>query len=263
MRSTQLTQTNSYPAYLPAEMVCLITGLILLSIAALGLIFGINMPQHAHYHDFADQRALWGLPFAGDVLSNLAFAAIGVYGLFTLSKADRPTFSSMQWGLMQLSFYGLILTAAASGFYHWAPDNYGLTIDRLGMTCAFAGMIGLALATRISDRAGFTGAIVIFVFAPFAIVHWQQTGNLWLWSVLQGGGLLALLALAFRRPTQNSVSIQLGWLVGWYVIAKLLELNDQPIFDWTGQVVSGHTLKHLAAALATWPLVKAVCQSRS
>ncbi|MEY9425078.1 uncharacterized membrane protein (DUF4010 family) [Bradyrhizobium ottawaense] len=40
-----------------------------------------------------------------------------------------------------------------------------------------------------------------------------------------------------------------------YVLAKLFELGDALIFEATGHVVSGHTLKHLAAALAAWPVI--------
>jgi hypothetical protein len=44
------------------------------------------------------------------------------------------------------------------------------------------------------------------------------------------------------------------WIIGWYVAAKLLEHYDVVIFRWTG-LVSGHTLKHLAAAAATGYMV--------
>jgi hypothetical protein len=41
----------------------------------------------------------------------------------------------------------------------------------------------------------------------------------------------------------------------WYIIAKLFDLFDRPIFSLLG-AVSGHTLKHIAAAIATWYLVR-------
>jgi hypothetical protein len=42
--------------------------------------------------------------------------------------------------------------------------------------------------------------------------------------------------------------------VVWYVIAKGLEALDKPIYELIG--VSGHTLKHLAAAASTAYLVQ-------
>jgi hypothetical protein len=32
-----------------------------------------------------------------------------------------------------LFFTGLLLTAAASSWYHWQPDDAGLAVDRCGM----------------------------------------------------------------------------------------------------------------------------------
>jgi hypothetical protein len=43
-----------------------------------------------------------------------------------------------------------------------------------------------------------------------------------------------------------------------YAAAKLLEMNDHAIFDLTGQLVSGHTLKHLVATLAALPVLASV-----
>lgn len=42
----------------------------------------------------------------------------------------------------------------------------------------------------------------------------------------------------------------------WYVLAKLLEHFDRDIFALTQENVSGHTLKHLAAAAGTWWMVR-------
>jgi len=39
-------------------------------------------------------------------------------------------------------------------------------------------------------------------------------------------------------------------IFGWYVLAKLLETFDAPVLEHS-HLVSGHTLKHVAAA---WPV---------
>jgi hypothetical protein len=44
-------------------------------------------------------------------------------------------------------------------------------------------------------------------------------------------------------------------VVGLYVLAKLLETFDRAVFA-AGHVVSGHTLKHLAAACAGWWILR-------
>ena len=43
-----------------------------------------------------------------------------------------------------------------------------------------------------------------------------------------------------------------------YGLAKLLELGDHDIYAWTSQAVSGHSLKHIVASLAAWPVISAL-----
>jgi hypothetical protein len=40
------------------------------------------------------------------------------------------------------------------------------------------------------------------------------------------------------------------WIVGWYCLAKVAEAADQVVWQSTGGIVAGHTIKHLAAAAA-------------
>ena len=105
--------------------------------------FAPAVPLPAHYHHFADQRALAGLPFAMDVLTNLPFALAGAWGLAALRRASLMP---PQRGLAALFFIGLLLTALCSGIYHLNPANAGLALDRTGMAVAFVGIVGLAAA---------------------------------------------------------------------------------------------------------------------
>src|SRR5207248_2745019 len=49
------------------------------------------IPQPASYHQFADQRAWLGIPNFGEVASNLAFAVVGLAGLWFLVKPGKLT----------------------------------------------------------------------------------------------------------------------------------------------------------------------------
>ena len=112
---------------------------------------------------FADTRTWFGLPFAMDVLSNLPFAVFGIGGLVALhgvGLAQQPLPDALRCA--RLFFSGLVFTAACSSIYHLSPDVLRLGIDRAGMAVAFAGVIGLAVCERISQRAGWPVAC----FAP-------------------------------------------------------------------------------------------------
>ena len=242
------------------------TGLVVALILAIALAcLGPAVAQYADYHAFADQRTLWGLPFAMDVLSNAPFALLGVWGLQRLRsihtpRARRTGFVALvpcdaQRPLAQLFFGGLVLTALCSSYYHLQPDDLGLAIDRMGMLAAFAGLMGLAAADRISARAGQWTAAAVLALGPVAVGVWALTDNLLPWSVLQGGGMLLIVCLALRKPLIGAWDVPLLAVIAWYVLAKLLELGDHHILALTDGLVSGHTLKHLAAAFAAWPVL--------
>ena len=61
--------------------------------------------------------------------------------------------------------------------------------------------------------------------------------------------LLIPLILAFYRPAIGSSKYFWGML-GFYVLSKIMEFLDAPIFA-AGGAISGHSLKHLFAAAAT------------
>lgn len=216
--------------------------------------WGPAVAQHDHYHAFADQRSWLGLPCAMDVLSNLPFALAGVWGLLVVGFKRRVAWDG-RWTLATVFFTGLLVTAVGSTVYHWQPDNWGLAWDRIGMVAAFAGLLGMAVADRISARSGLWVAGVVLVAGPLAVAVWYVSANLMPWVVVQGGGMLLVLALALRRPVPQAWGLPLVAVIALYALAKLLELGDHAIFAGTGGWVSGHSLKHVAAALAALPVL--------
>ena len=238
----------------PAELALLLAVAALAALAA--LLPATGLP--AGYHDFADQRTLLGLPHALDVLSNLPFAVMGAWGLWWLRRVPLDRLGTAQRGLAGLFFIGLMATAFCSSSYHLDPHDAGLCIDRVGMSLAFAGLLGLAAADRISARAGVALAALVAVAAPAtALVAWLG-GNMTPWAVLQGGGLVLLAALALRRPQPRALGFSIIGVIAFYAVAKALELADAPVFALTQQLISGHSAKHLVAALAGWPVVRAL-----
>ena len=237
-----------------AEWVLAVAVLLMAALAAW-------LPAHdlpAGYHGFADQRAWWGLPHAMDVLSNLPFALMGVWGLVALRRLSAGGVGAVQRALAGVFFAGLLLTALCSAGYHLHPDDAGLCLDRLGMSLAFAGLLGLAAADRISPRAGWVLALVVAVAAPVAALIAWRAGNMTPWTVLQGGGLVLLAALALRRPGPGALGFSIAAVIALYAVAKALELADAPVYALTQGLISGHSAKHLVAALAAWPVVRAL-----
>lgn len=236
--------------------------LLLGTLVALALLAGLgpHLTQAPHIHDYADQRAWLGLPCALDVLSNVPFALFGFWGLRMLGRVPAAALDRTQRALAALFFVGLVLTAFASGWYHWRADDAGLFVDRLGMSFAFAGLLGLAVAGRISARAGAGLAPVVLLWGVLGAWVCWRSGNLLPWAVLQGAGLVLLLVLSVLRPHTGGLPVHWAAIIAIYALAKLCELADHVIFEATAQLVSGHSLKHLVAAFAAWPVISAMQQ---
>jgi len=245
------------PATAPLERAEGILLLAVLGLIALALL-AAPMALPSGYHDFADQRGWFGLPNAMDVLSNLAFALLGLLGWRALRRLPEAQLDGRRRTLATLFFAGLALTTFTSGFYHLSPDDPSLAVDRLGISLAFAGLLGLAAADRVSPRAGAALALFIGLAAPAAALWDAATGNMTPWAVVQGAGLCLLLALAWRRPRPGALGFSLLAVLGWYVAAKAMEAADAQVLAWTAGMLSGHSAKHLLAALAAWPVLGAL-----
>ncbi len=235
------------------------TALLLVCIAwVLLAALGPSMAQPAAYHEFADQRAWWRVPHIMDVATNLPFALWGIAGLVALRGRYPSTLAAAQGNMARLFFTGLILTSAASSYYHWRPDDAGLALDRLCMATAFAGLLGLVAAGRISARAGTALGWGVLLAGSLSVALWTRTANVLPWAVLQFGGMALVVWLALRKPLPDAVPVSWVAVILVYAAAKLLEALDPQVFVLTAGWVSGHSLKHVVASLAAWPVWSAL-----
>ncbi|RMX03539.1 hypothetical protein D8I35_16850 [Corticibacter populi] len=221
------------------------------------------VPQVAGYHDFADARTLLGIPHSMDVLSNLPFlfAALGIaMAMARVRRAHRAVPMPLWWHFAGLAAVGFAATACASGIYHLQPGDTGVLWDRMAMSLVFTAVVGLAVLQVADTRSAATAAATTLAAAAISLAWWRATGNFTPWSVLQGGGMLLVLAVALRRwrwPAAQGGRPPLAMLalLAWYALAKLCELADHTVFEATGHWISGHSLKHVFAALAAWPII--------
>ena len=226
---------------------------------SLFLIFLLSpIAQDPFFHHFADTRTFWGISNFGNVSSNLPFLVIGMYGLVTVLQSPTP--SSIRWTYAIL-FAGVILTGLGSGYYHNHPDNDTLVWDRIPMTIVFMSFSSATVAELISRPLGAQLLWPLLAVGIGSVLWWHYTetfgkGDLRLYMWVQFYPMLAiglLLALYFS-PAVKVILPSLVWIVIWYVVAKVLEQLDFPIYRATG--ISGHSLKHLAAAVSTLYFVR-------
>ncbi len=179
---------------------------------------------------------------------------VGVAGLVIVARRrTRFEFAVERWPYT-VFFTGMALTAAGSAWYHLAPDNEALAWDRLPMTVAFMSLIAAQVVERISIRAGIALLMPMLLIGAASVLYWIATervgaGNVVPYLVLQVYAVAALLLIALSQPSRYTRGTDIYWVFGAYLAAKLFEYLDREILA-LGHLVSGHSLKHLAAALA-------------
>ena len=240
-------------------MIMILTAIILIVCCVLP-----RVPQPQSYHLFADRRNFLGVPNCGDVLSNLPFAVVGIWGLLFLQRtrvnieAGRFLDAREIWPY-RFVFVGLLLTAFGSSYYHLAPDNGRLVWDRLPMTITFMSMVAAVIIERINLRLGLWLLPVLLLVGLASVLqwYWSETkglGDLRFYASVQAYSALVIL-LALFLPGRYTRRSDFGLILGFYALAKALEFFDTTIFT-TLQVVSGHMLKHLAAAAAGFCILR-------
>jgi len=226
------------------------------------------IPQPQSYHQFADQRSFLGIPHFADVTSNFPFAVVGIWGLIFVFRRGAPdtTFidSRERWPYL-LVFMGVFLTAFGSSYYHWSPSNARLVWDRLPMTIAFMAMVAAVIAERISLRLGLWLLPILLLVGLASVLQWYLSeergqGDLRFYAGVQVYAALVLL-LALLFPPRYTRGSDLAVIVGFYALAKGLEMTDKPIFSLL-HIVSGHTLKHLSAAMAAYWILRMLQKRR-
>jgi len=232
---------------------------LLTAIAAICMFFVKPIAQNVLYHQFADSRTYAGIPNFANVISNLPFIIIGAYGITTLQHAAAPANIKLMYAVL---FFGIFITGLGSAYYHLNPNNNTLVWDRIPMTIVFMAFLSCTIAGFINIKAGTLLLLPLLLLGIGSVFYWQYTeqagaGDLRLYGFVQfyPALFIPLIMVLFKNRAQSNTMPLLVWLVVWYVIAKLFEHFDVQVYNATG-FISGHTLKHLAAALSTLCIVK-------
>lgn len=224
--------------------------LVVSAVALIATLFVKPIAQDPAYYLFADTRGWLAVASFGDVLSNLPFLIIGIAGITTVWGLRLELQGS--WPAYITFFIGVGLTGIGSSYFHLAPSNDTLLWDRLPMTIAFMPLFTIIIGDFVSAKAGRHLLPPLLIVGISSVFYWHWTesigaGDLRPYGLVQFLPMLLIpLILILFKSADRSKSLYWG-MIAFYVLAKLLEAADEQVFAITG-VVSGHTLKHLAAA---------------
>lgn len=253
---------------------------VLVGIFAIFLLQPI--PQSEAYHNFADKRALFGIPNFLNVASNLLFLLVGTLGIYQIlccpavSEGCQPGATSLTAAVTTSSrgatfidprerwpyfgfFVGVLMTAFGSTYYHLDPRDATLLWDRIPMAIGFMALVAATVGERINVKAGVQMLVPLMALGTGSVVYWDFTqegghGDLRPYVLVQFGSALVVILLVGLFPPRYTRGADLVAALAIYAFAKIFEAADGLIFAF-GSIVSGHTLKHIAAAIsACWIL---------
>ena len=235
----------------------LLAAAVLPVIAVFGFIDPV--PQSASYFDFADSRPLFGIPNFWNVASNALFFVFGAYGLVLVWRGGSLSIIQSLRLAYAVLFAGIALTAFGSGWFHLSPEIDTLYWDRLPMTIAFMSLVTVIFGEHVSARRARLLLWPLLLIGAASVFYWDYTesqgvGDLRFYGLVQFLPMLMLPAIMASYRSQFD-TVKFYWVaIGLYALAKILEFLDVPVFE-VGSLLSGHSLKHIAASLVPLALI--------
>lgn len=225
-------------------------------VAFLAMLFLGPIKQDVNYHSFADDRLMYDVPNFWNVVSNFPFVVIGLLGVTVVTKS-RPNnaFKELSLGCY-VFFIGIFFTGIGSAYYHWHPTNETLVWDRLPMTISFMAFFSVLIGDTISQKAGKQILWPLILLGFMSIMYWTALGDLRLYIIVQFLPVILtpIILLLYKSHSNNA---KYFWMmILFYAFAKTFESLDHQTFYSCG--MSGHSIKHLFAALAPVSLIFAL-----
>lgn len=223
-----------------------------LAVALISLLMLVHgpIPQPADYHHFADARSAFSIPNAADVLSNIGFAAAGIWGWLCIRRS--PVMTGRPGYLLFL--VALVMTAAGSFFYHLDPDDARLVWDRIPIALACAGLLAAIHAESTHNVHEVRNTVILAIAAIASVMWWAHSGDLRPYLLLQVLPLVMIPLWQWTSDAPHRERATFAMAILLYILAKAAELYDHEVMAMFG-IISGHTLKHLLATMAAGMIV--------
>jgi hypothetical protein len=232
---------------------------VVLLLISTGLITGVFLvdpiAQDPSYHAFADARRILGIPNFWNVMSNLLFLLTGIAGLRFLTVSERCGLLPSLLPAYRVFFAGVLLTALGSGWYHLGPGNESLVWDRLPMTLAFMGFFSAVLGEHVSESLARHLLLPLLLAGAGSVLFWWlgETGghgDLRPYVLVQFLPMILVPLILLLYPSRFDRTGFIWAMIFVYATSKLFEYADYSVFG-AGGLISGHSVKHVVAALAS------------
>lgn len=243
--------------------------LTIATLVAVAVLPPLAQPQA--YHRFADQRTFLGIANSFDTVSSVAFLVVGAWGLVFVWQYRKSRLPATFAEPSERRFYAVLFGAVAlagfgSAYYHLAPDNERLAWDRLPIAMGFASLFAATIAERLSMRVGLRLLPALLALGAGSVLYWRwtelyATENLWPYVAVQFYSAAAIVLFVVHFPSRYTRGTDVLGAIGIYALAKIAEALDQEIYA-LGNIVGGHALKHVIAAIAVYWILRMLQKRR-
>lgn len=231
-------------------------------IAFIGAAIIGPIAQDPDYHKFADERTILSVPNFWNVMTNIPFVIVGLMGMTLLARGRATRGLPELRPIYALFFLGVFASGLGSVYYHYHPTNETLLWDRIPMTVSFMAFFSVVVGEHISIRVSRIIVVPLLALGIASALSWYVTeangnGDLRGYALVQylPVVLIPIILLLFESRLRPAAYI---WAVlGAYVAAKIAESFDRPLFAAL-HIFSGHSVKHLAAALGAYVFYRAI-----
>lgn len=174
---------------------------------------------------------------------------------------DSENHQTVNLPINNFAFYlGIFLTGIGSMYYHHQPCSETLVWDRLPMTISFMAFFSIIIGNCICISTGKKVLFPLILLGLISIIYWQMTKSkgtedLRFYAFIQFLPIVLIPIILILFKNNNPVTKTYWYILIIYVIAKICEANDEFIFTHF-KIISGHSLKHLAAATVPFVLLR-------
>jgi len=205
------------------------------------LLNKISLPKK--YHNFADRKTLFGIPNAMNVLSNIAI----LIPFFYLLKKKENTNQENMLSEKNLLIIHILLLTIASIYYHYNPSDNTIFWDIL--------MIATLSIIVLNIINNHEYGKLLYILSILSVIYWKYSGDIKLYLIILIGVPIYFF-LKYYKNKNDTIRKYLYFTIFFTILYRIVELYDHQIYKITGNIISGHTLKHIFAGLSILYIVK-------
>ena len=190
-----------------------------------------KIPFPQGYHNFVDKRTIGGIPNFMNIVSNLAIALPAFY---LMKKQKKISFLSIN----------ILLLAITSALYHVNPNDNTIFLDMLFVMSINTVVLSYFVNKQVGN--------FIFILGILSVFYWKKYDDLRFYEFLKIAIPVYAIFMLYKNP---KVSNYIFPVIILTILIRVSEYNDKEIYKLTGGVISGHTLKHILAALDIYLII--------